>query len=139
MCENYVIIILSLATSYNARRVLRDIFWFFIYNEEKGTHKIAPANYLCWLLFFKVWKFGRISTGLKLFTAYFSCFLKFLSFIVKFFLTFDHYDGELRQKHHFLIAASKNDTKTKARQYSLIDCYLTELAHHIRWANGDSK
>ena len=37
------------------------------------------------------------------------------------------YDGELRQNHQFLIAACKNDTKTKIHQYSLTDVLNQEL------------
>ena len=34
-------------------------------------------------------------------------------------IIFVSYDEELRQKHQFLIAGCKNDTKTKIHQYSL--------------------
>ena len=47
--------------------MLRDIFRFFIYEEEKEKTKIALVRYLCKLLFFKAQKFGRILTALKSF------------------------------------------------------------------------
>ena len=98
----------------------RDNFRFFfqIYDEEKWKQKIAPVNYLCYLLFFKVWKFDRILTALKFFTAYLILVVKFLSFIA-FSRLPSIYDGELRQKNQFLIATCKQDAKTKICQYSL--------------------
>ena len=70
-------------------------------------------------------KILAILTAIKIFTPYLILVAKFLSFIVRFFLAYLVSMMESWSKNtSFLIAACKNDTKTKIRQYSLTECRL---------------
>ena len=70
-------------------------------------------------------KILAILTTIKIFTPYLILVAKFLSFIVRFFLAYLVSMMESWSKNtSFLIAACKNDTKTKICQYSLTECRL---------------
>ena len=80
-------------------------------------------------LFFKARNFGKVSTMLKIFTAYSNLVAKFLHFVVKFFycLPSSIYDEELRQEHQFFYSSvQKREENKKAPIFpdwkSLIKC-----------------